>query len=58
MTIVGLWTLSNCGQAECTRFNAGRGIEVDRLLTDHWTLDPAVEDCLNQQARGKAVFVA
>lgn len=29
------------GMANCARFVADHGVDVDKLLTDHWTLDDA-----------------
>ena len=59
LTIVGSWTLSNVGQADCARFIADRGLPVDDLFTDRWTLDQADEAyrLFDRQASGKAVFV-
>ncbi|GHH23985.1 alcohol dehydrogenase [Sphingomonas glacialis] len=59
LTIMGSWTFSNVGQAECTQFIANHGIEVDRLFTDRWTIeeaDAAYRD-FDQQLGGKAVFI-
>src|SRR5581483_3681558 len=36
VTLIGSWTFSTVGQAECARFIADRGIEVDRLFTHRW----------------------
>ncbi len=59
LTIVGSWTTSNVGQAECARFIADRGLPVDNLFTDRWTLDQADEAyrVFDAQASGKAVFL-
>ncbi len=59
LTIVGSWTLSSAGQADCVRFIAERGLDVDKLFTDRWTLDQAEEayQAFDKQAAGKAVFV-
>ena len=43
VTVVGSWTFSKNGQAECARFVAERGIDVDALFTHEFTLDRAVE---------------
>lgn len=58
LTIVGSWTSSNVGQAECTRFIADHGVDVDLLVTDRWTLDRADEAyrAFGRQTAGKAVF--
>ena len=59
LTIVGSWTLSSAAQADCVRFIAEHGIEVDKLFTDRWTLDQAEEayKAFDKQAAGKGVFV-
>src|SRR3546814_12942934 len=38
VTLIGSWTFSTVGQAECATFIADRGIEVDDLFTHRWTL--------------------
>jgi threonine dehydrogenase-like Zn-dependent dehydrogenase len=59
LTILGSWTFSTKGQADCANFIAGRGVDVDRLVTDKWTLDQAAEAYveIDRQAGGKAVFL-
>ena len=59
LTIVGSWTLSNVGQADCIRFIADHGLDVDLLFTDRWTLQEAERayQVFDKQAGGKAVFV-
>jgi threonine dehydrogenase-like Zn-dependent dehydrogenase len=59
LTMVGSWTFSVIGQAECARFIAERKIPVDRLFTDTWRLDQAEEAYrrFDTQTTGKAVFV-
>jgi threonine dehydrogenase-like Zn-dependent dehydrogenase len=58
VTIIGSWTFSTVGQAECARFIADRGIEVDRLFTHHWRLDQADEAyrVFDAQTAGKGVI--
>lgn len=58
VTLIGSWTFSTVGQAECARYIADRGIEVDRLFTDKWRLDQAVEayEKFDKQSSGKGVF--
>jgi len=58
ITLVGSWTFSKQGQAECAEFVADQGIEVDKLFTHHWTLDQADEayKLFDQQKTGKAVI--
>ncbi len=59
LTIVGSWTFSTVGQADCARFVAERGLPVDDLFTDRWTLDQAAEAyrVFDGQDTGKAVFL-
>jgi threonine dehydrogenase-like Zn-dependent dehydrogenase len=59
LTIVGSWTFSRSGQAECARFVAERGIAVDRLFSHRFTLDQAGEAyrLFDTQTTGKGVFV-
>ena len=59
LTVVGSWTFSTIGQAECARFVVERGVDVDALFTDHWRLDQADEayDLFNKQTGGKGVFL-
>ncbi len=59
LTIVGSWTFSTVGQAECARFVAERGIAVDDLFTDRWSLDQAAEAyrLFDTQTTGKGVFL-
>jgi threonine dehydrogenase-like Zn-dependent dehydrogenase len=58
VTLIGSWTFSTVGQAECARYIADRGIDVDKLFTDRWRLDQAVEayQLFDQQTSGKGVF--
>lgn len=59
LTIVGSWTFSKVGQADCAAFIADHGLAVDRLFTDRWRLEQAEEAYrdFDRQAGGKAVFV-
>ena len=59
LTITGSWTTSSTGLADCARFIADRGLPVDDLFTDRWTLDQAEEAyrVFDAQASGKAVFI-
>jgi threonine dehydrogenase-like Zn-dependent dehydrogenase len=59
VTVIGSWTFSTIGQADCARFIADRGIDVDALFTHHWWLDQAEEAyrLFDTQTTGKAVFV-
>ncbi len=60
LTIIGSWTFSTVGQADCTRFIADHGLPVDALFTDRWRLDDAAEAyrAFDKQASGKGVFLA
>jgi len=59
VTLVGSWTFSRQGQAECAEFVADQKIEVDRLFTHRWTLDQADEAyrLFDTQTTGKAVIL-
>ena len=60
VTLIGSWTFSIVGQAECARFVADRKINVDALFTDRWRLDQAEEAyrVFDAQTRGKGVFTS
>ena len=59
VTIIGSWTFSKNGQAECAQFVADRGVDVDSIFTNRWRLDQAVEayQLFDQQTAGKGVFL-
>jgi D-arabinose 1-dehydrogenase-like Zn-dependent alcohol dehydrogenase len=59
LTIIGSWTFSTTGQAECARFVEERGIAVDRLFTHRWNLAQAAEAyrVFDAQTAGKGVFL-
>jgi threonine dehydrogenase-like Zn-dependent dehydrogenase len=59
VTVIGSWTFSTVGQADCARFVADRGIDVDRLFTHRWRLDQAAEAyrLFDQQTAGKGVIL-
>lgn len=59
MTIIGSWTFSTVGQAECAKFIAQRNIDVDRIYTDRWSLGQAAEayERFDRGDGGKGVFV-
>ena len=59
LTITGSWTTSNVGLADCARFIADRGLDIERLFTDRWTLAQAEEAYrrFDAQASGKGVFL-
>jgi threonine dehydrogenase-like Zn-dependent dehydrogenase len=59
VTLIGSWTFSSVGQAECARFVADRKIDVDALFTQRWKLDQAAEAyrLFDTQTTGKGVFL-
>ena len=59
LTIIGSWTFSWQGQADCARFVVERKVEVDRLFTHQWKLDQAEEAyrLFDTQTTGKGVFL-
>ncbi len=59
ITLIGSWTFSTVGLADCARFVAERGIDVDRLFTHRWPLEQAAEAyrLFDEQNSGKGVFL-
>ncbi|MEO9190294.1 MAG: zinc-binding dehydrogenase [Acetobacteraceae bacterium] len=59
LTMIGSWTFSVIGQAECARFIADRKVDVDRLFTHTWRLEQADEAyrLFDTQTTGKGVFL-
>ncbi len=59
VTVIGSWTFSTVGQAECARFIADRKLDVDQLFTHTWRLDQAEEayQLFDHQTSGKGVFL-
>jgi threonine dehydrogenase-like Zn-dependent dehydrogenase len=59
LTVIGSWTFSTIGQADCARFVTDRKIDVDALFTHRWTLDQADEAyrLFDTQTTGKGVFL-
>jgi threonine dehydrogenase-like Zn-dependent dehydrogenase len=59
VTLVGSWTFSKNGQADCAEFVADRGIDVDSLFTHEFTLKQADEayKLFDTQTTGKGVFL-
>lgn len=59
LTIVGSWTVNSAKLADCIRFIADHGLEVDKIFTDRWTFDQAEEayKAFGKQAAGKGVFL-
>ena len=58
LSVIGSWTFSTIGQAECARFIVERNIDVDALFTDSYTLDEAepAYQAFDKQTGGKGVF--
>jgi threonine dehydrogenase-like Zn-dependent dehydrogenase len=59
ITLIGSWTFSTQGQADCAEFVADKNIAVDRLFTHRWRLDEAEEAyrVFDTQTSGKGVIV-
>jgi D-arabinose 1-dehydrogenase-like Zn-dependent alcohol dehydrogenase len=59
VTLVGSWTFSKQGQAECAEFVADRKVDVEKLFTHRWKLDQAKEayELFDTQTTGKAVIL-
>ena len=59
LTIIGSWTFSWQGQADCARFVVERKVDVERLFTHRWKLDQADEAyrLFDTQTTGKGVFL-
>ena len=59
VTLIGSWTFSTVGQAECATFIADRGVDIDSLFTHRWKLDQAEEAyaLFDKQTTGKGVFL-
>jgi threonine dehydrogenase-like Zn-dependent dehydrogenase len=59
VTLIGSWTFSTVGQADCARYVADRGIVLDRLFTHRWKLEQAEEAyrLFDQQTSGKGVIL-
>jgi len=59
LTVMGSWTFSKNGQADCARFIADRKIDVDGLFTHSWPLEDAVSayELFDTQTTGKGVLV-
>ena len=60
VTLIGSWTFSTHGQADCARFIAERNLDVDQLFTHRWSLSEADEAyrIFDQQTEGKGVFLS
>ena len=58
-TVMGCFTFSITGLADCADFAATRGVAVDAIFTDRWTLDQADQayKVADSQTAGKGVFM-
>jgi D-arabinose 1-dehydrogenase-like Zn-dependent alcohol dehydrogenase len=59
VTVMGSFTFSIAGHADCAKFVLQHKIDVDALFTDRWRLDQADEAyrLFDTQTRGKGVFL-
>lgn len=57
--VIGCYTFSELEMKDCAQFIADRGVEVDRLFTDRWSLDQAREayQAFDRQSGGKGVIL-
>ncbi|CAG2153833.1 L-threonine 3-dehydrogenase [Cupriavidus yeoncheonensis] len=60
LRILTSWTMSIQGQRACANFVVERGINLDALFTDRWTLEQADEayKAFDLQSGGKGVFLS
>jgi len=58
LTIIGSWTFSAMGQAECARFIVDNGIKLEKIFSHRWKLDQASEAyrVFDTQSTGKGVI--
>jgi len=58
ITLIGSWTFSAMGMADCARFIVDSGIKLDRIFTHRWKLDQAAEAyrVFDAQSSGKGVI--
>ena len=59
LRIIPSWTMSIQGQRACAEFVVERGLDLDALFTDRWSLDQAqvAYETFNRQSGGKGVFL-
>jgi len=59
LTMMTSWTMSYQEQRACADFVVARGLDLDRLFTDRWSLDQAQQAYLafDRRTGGKGVFV-
>ncbi|HZQ71897.1 MAG TPA: zinc-binding dehydrogenase [Burkholderiales bacterium] len=58
LTLIGSWTFSAMGQAECARFVVDNGISLEKIFSHRWSLDQADEAyrVFDRQSTGKGVI--
>ena len=58
LTLIGSWTFSAMGQAECARFVADNGVDLERIFTHRWKLGQVDEayKVFDTQSTGKGVI--
>ena len=58
LTLIGSWTFSAMGQAECARFVADNRIPLETIFTHRWKLEQADEayKVFDAQSAGKGVI--
>lgn len=59
LTLLGCWTFSKIGQADCARFVAERGLDIDALFTHEWPLSDAdaAYKLFDTQTTGKGLLI-
>jgi len=59
LTLIGSWTFSAMGQAECARFVADNRIDLEKIFSHRWKLEQATEaySVFDTQSTGKGVIV-
>jgi threonine dehydrogenase-like Zn-dependent dehydrogenase len=59
LTLIGSWTFSAMGQAECARFIVDSGIKLEKIFSHRWRLEQADEAyrLFDTQSTGKGVIV-
>jgi threonine dehydrogenase-like Zn-dependent dehydrogenase len=58
LTLIGSWTFSAMGQAECARFVVDNGIKLEPIFSHRWTLEQASDAyrVFDTQSSGKGVI--
>ena len=59
ITLIGSWTFSKHGQAECADFVAEKKLDVEGLFTHQWSINEAEEAyrLFDLQSDGKGVII-